>query len=714
MFENNKKCILLGLIVLLFLSIPLAATANHFLDKGQEIINNLVKENNYPGMVFYVSDPIVGEVEISQGKASLETGEPIASNMRFRIASISKTFTAASILLLEEKGSLDINDSIDKYLPELDLPDSEKITIKMLLNHSSGLKDYNNESNGYIGNTLEKDPVRYFSPEELIELSKILGRNFPPGSKFKYCDTGYLLLGMLVEKISGERFADFVEQNFLIPFELKDTYVVKAFENNSEKIKGNAVRGYYKTGNELIDLTELNQSFEFGCGNIISTARDLTKWARVLYSGKVLDETRTGEMMRVIETGDPNHPLYGLGCYYNPGLGYGHNGGTFGYLSLMRYDPVNDTSIVGFTNVISEDYLSITNDLYDAAFKLKKLVGLEKINKKIDAVKAKYDIPGIIAVIYEEGKKPIIISRGVSNIETGELMKPELRFRIASITKTFTANIILQFVDEGKISLNDHLDKFFPKVPNSEKITITQLLNHSSGVHDFMEDPSVIDYANNPFARTSSEEIINMTEEFLPDFEPGLKFSYSNVGYIILGEIIRQISGKSIRREIEERIISPLGLDDTFYPTETKIPGEYCHGYNNHLKTGKLIDVTQLDPITPGAAGAMISNLPDLAKWIKTFAEGTLLSDKTYQFMMADRVEISGLAEYGLGFINIGGFMGHNGGILGFGTDAYYLAEKNMAIIVMVNKCNEKDVLVTEITLEIFKALCPECLERKK
>lgn len=339
----------------------------------QDLLDRVISENNVPGIVLHVVDSRQGEWSVASGTADIDSQAPMDPTYRFRCASNTKTFTAAAIMLLEQEGLLQLDDPIAKYVPELHIPLDSVITIRHLLAHQSGMVDYAGKTQCL--DILQEDPLYAFTPEELVQASIDAGSDFYPGTQFSYCNTGYVVAALIIEKanLEGLTYPEFIKAYLLEPLGLTDTFVAMDW-----KIPGNYAHGYsWSDEDGFQDVTVINQSSAFGCGNMVSTVEDLARWAGALYGGEVLDATFTAEMMDVMATGDPNHAYYGLGCTYTPGLGYGHDGGTAGYLSVMRYDTDNDVAIVTFMNEVSEDLHTLNDILYEIGYSAKRILGYE-------------------------------------------------------------------------------------------------------------------------------------------------------------------------------------------------------------------------------------------------------------------------------------------------------------------------------------------------
>ena len=184
-----------------------------------------------------------------------------------------------------------------------------------------------------------------------------------------------------------------------------------------------------------------------------------------------------------------------------------------------------------------------------------------KLDKFFDALAEKNKAMGSLTLA-KDGKTLYSRAVGYSRINEKEKKAStvETRYRVGSIAKTFTAVLIFQLTEEGKLKLTDTLDKFYPQIPNAEKITIAQILAHRSGIHSFTNDPDYQTWMMNP---KTKEEMLAIIAKSKPDFEPGEKRQYSNSGFVLLGYIIEKVTGKSYQKALKERITSKIGLSDT-------------------------------------------------------------------------------------------------------------------------------------------------------
>ncbi|MGE7635742.1 serine hydrolase domain-containing protein [Bacillus paramycoides] len=288
--------------------------------------------------------------------------------------------------------------------------------------------------------------------------------------------------------------------------------------------------------------------------------------------------------------------------------------------------------------------------------------------------------PGIL-VKTSEGGKTWGYAAGIADLRTKKLMKTDFRFRIGSVTKTFTATVLLQLAGENRLNLDDSIEKWLPGVIqgngyDGKQITIRQVLNHTSGIANYIQskDFDIMDTKKT----FTAEELVKMGLSLPPDFAPGKGWSYSNTGYVLLGILIEKVTGNSYAEEIENRIIEPLELSNTFLPGNSSvIPGtNHARGYVQPDGASELKDVTYYNPSMGSSAGDMISTADDLNKFFSYLLSGKLLKEQQLKQMLTTvptgRAELGG---YGLGIYetklpNGVSIWGHSGGIPGFSTFA--------------------------------------------
>lgn len=243
---------------------------------------------------------------------------------------------------------------------------------------------------------------------------------------------------------------------------------------------------------------------------------------------------------------------------------------------------------------------------------------------------------------------------GVAELGTTHGVSAHDRFRIGSITKTFAATVTLQLAAEDRLGLDDTIGTWLPDaLPNGHRITVRQLLNHTSGVPDYrsaLPMPPAPQFLDNRLRTWSAAELIQRAVVNPPTFEPpGSDYAYSNTGYLLLGQIIERVSGRSYGEEIERRIIRPLRLRGTSLPgTSPYIRGPHTHGYVpiQQGRGTRLVDLTEMNPSVMGAGGEMISTARDLNRFLAALLGGELVPDRLLDAMKTPGVHDR---KYGLG-----------------------------------------------------------------
>ncbi|MCE7041506.1 serine hydrolase [Dyadobacter sp. CY312] len=251
------------------------------------------------------------------------------------------------------------------------------------------------------------------------------------------------------------------------------------------------------------------------------------------------------------------------------------------------------------------------------------------------------------------------------------------KYRIGSISKTFTATMIFQLIDEGKLSLKTTLDKYYPTVANSSKITIGNLLNHRSGIHSLTNDAAYLEYMTKP---KTSEEMLAIISAAKPDFQPDTKTEYSNSNYVLLGYIIEKITGVSYSANLKTRITSKLNLNATYYGGKTDTGKQESYSY-------KMSQKWELQPETdlsiPGGAGSLISTPTELTVFMTALLQGKLTSASSLEQMKTIQDDL-GMGLFKVPYNSQSGY-GHNGSIDGFVASAYYFPTGEYAVAICSN-----------------------------
>ncbi|WP_229221403.1 serine hydrolase domain-containing protein [Dyadobacter endophyticus] len=320
-------------------------------------------------------------------------------------------------------------------------------------------------------------------------------------------------------------------------------------------------------------------------------------------------------------------------------------------------------------------------------------------------------------LLMHKGQKVYERAIGYAVIDSARSVKatPDTRYRIGSITKTFTATMIMQLVEEKKLALNTHLDKYFPNIPNAGQITIEMMLRHRSGIHNFTDDEAYWKTQTAPRTRT---EMLAVFTNNKSDFVPGSETKYSNTGYILLGYIIEDITKKSYEKNLQERILSRIGLKNTRFggKIDPTLGDAYSYTFSKRWEKREETDLSQ-----PEGAGAIVSTPTDVAAFMSALFSGKLVSQESLS-EMTKIVDIFGMGLAPTPFYQKKGF-GHTGGLDGFQAVVAYYPEDSLAAAVFSNGVDYplNDILIAmlstyykmPVTIPDFKAtqLSPEELD---
>ncbi len=341
-------------------------------DALQAMLDRTIKDQLIPGAIVALSTP-QGDFTVASGTAERGAQVLPTAQTHFRIASNTKTMTAAVILQLAQEGKLALDDPVSKYVPGV--PDGDRITVAQLLEMRSGLYNYTNSP--LIATSLDDDPTKAWTPQELLDIAFAEPANFAPGAQFEYDNTNYVLLGLIAEKVDGRPLAQALQDRLFGPLGMSSTQLPAGTDNT---LNDPSSHGYLYgsssvalTGEPMYtpeqitaakdgtwaptDYTDVNHSFSFAAGGVTSTAADLVTWMKALVGGRVLNPEYQQIWLDSPQPEDPDKPQ---GLWYGYGinrLSWGsntihlHGGETAGYNSSMVADAANGVTLVVWTNM---------------------------------------------------------------------------------------------------------------------------------------------------------------------------------------------------------------------------------------------------------------------------------------------------------------------------------------------------------------------------
>lgn len=291
-----------------------------------------------PGMIAFVSVEGEGDYLIKRGVSNIETGRPMSEDYYFRIASNTKTFTGLAVLLLVDEGKIILDTPIASYLPEYNIPNGNRITVRMLGNMTSGLFDYSADTTLFAPFVASGYSLAY-APNELIAAAFRHPPNFEPGAKYEYCNTNTVLLGLLMEKVTSKSAKQVIQEKVIQPIGLPHTYWP-----DSVSLATPYTHGYNAALGKTVDATNWNPSWGYTAGALISTFADMKIWAKVVAEGRLLSEQTKAERFKWVD----DH--YGF-CVMKVGNWIGHSGTISGYNSHVFYNADKKITIVILVNM---------------------------------------------------------------------------------------------------------------------------------------------------------------------------------------------------------------------------------------------------------------------------------------------------------------------------------------------------------------------------
>ena len=413
---------------------------------------NKVASDKTPAVVVLVARDGKIAFQGAAGRADLDKGTAATVDTKFRIGSITKQFTAAAILKLAEEGKLKVSDPLGKYFPEI--PKASGITLEHLLTHTSGLHCYTEKADFYTKVT------RLVKPQELIDWAKDDEPEFPPGTNFRYCNTGYFLLGEVVAKVSGKSYSEYLETTFFKPLGMKNSGIY----DNAKPPSPMAI-GYSLQDDKYQLALDWDMSWAGGAGAMYSTVGDLFLWNEAFHGGKVIqrDSLQAATTVVKLPEGATSSMSYGYGLcssFHRRLPLISHSGGLQGWMADLLYFPEQKTSVVVLTNampgspeqspqmisrVAAEKFLS------DIIAKLPP----RKVDASIDPKSyadfvGRYDYVSVVMEVTTEGGKLFAQITGQDKLE----LLPEGKDHF--FWKDVDADILFQRNEKGRVTSGIH------------------------------------------------------------------------------------------------------------------------------------------------------------------------------------------------------------------------------------------------------------------
>ncbi|RKE92278.1 serine hydrolase domain-containing protein [Ichthyenterobacterium magnum] len=318
----------------------------------------------------------------------------------------------------------------------------------------------------------------------------------------------------------------------------------------------------------------------------------------------------------------------------------------------------------------------------------------EKLNEYFQVLEENNKFMGSIAII-KNGEIIYQNSVGFSNVEANKTNTDKTKYRVGSISKTFTSTLIMKAVEDDVLSLNQTIDAFFSKIKNADKITVENLLNHSSGIHNFTTEKNYVQYY---MTKKSEAEMLELFSDMESDFEPNTKSAYSNTNYVLLSYILQKVYNQSFGEILYQKITKPLHLKDTYFGSTINLANDENYSYR-YLGDWQIQNET--DTSIPMGAGSIVSTSTDLATFIDALFKEEIVSKESLNTMTTIN------KGYGFGLIKIPFYdhisYGHNGMIDGFNSSFGYFPEENIGFALTSNGLNyETNEIIITLLNSIF------------
>ena len=315
--------------------------------KLQAAADTLLMTTKAPGFMIYIEAEGDGEgIYITRGVSNIVTGEGMNINSSWRIGSLTKTINSEAVLILADEGKIDINKPIAYYLPELNIPNGDKITIRMLANMTSGLFNYTEDADMFLTSFWNSNGQATYTQSQLAAIAFSHPVLSEPGTKYYYCNTNYLLLGMLIQKVTGEPAVNVFNEKIFQPLGMRNT-----FWPLTRYLPYPYTHGYLLAGDgSIADVSNLNPSWADATGILISNFTDLRIWAREIKERKLLSDKMKAERYAWVNSDEPNISSgFGLDKIFD---WVGHPGTIYGYNTEVYFNSEKKITVIIMANSI--------------------------------------------------------------------------------------------------------------------------------------------------------------------------------------------------------------------------------------------------------------------------------------------------------------------------------------------------------------------------
>ncbi|CRK50328.1 S12 family peptidase [Rhodococcus sp. RD6.2] len=325
----------------------------------------------------------------------------------------------------------------------------------------------------------------------------------------------------------------------------------------------------------------------------------------------------------------------------------------------------------------------------------------DRLRNAVEQVMTEYDVPGAAAGVWVPGQGSWTTAVGLADVDGNVPVTTDMTWPIRSVTKSYTVTLVLQLADEGKLSLDDTIDRYVDGITDGDEITLLELANMSSGNADYVGQAFIDDFSADPTKIYTLAELNSFVIDQPAQFAPGSDYEYTNANTNLLGAVIEKVTGQSYAEALDERILGPLGQSGTAYLTDVDDwAAPHPVGY---IVTDGIPEGQDENPSILGAAGALFSTLDDGRVWAQTLGTGALLKPETQELRQVGHpIPRPPYDLYAVGMGETGGWWGHNGEGIGFTAATFHDPDTGASIVVYMNESNVPDAHPADAT---FRAL---------
>jgi CubicO group peptidase (beta-lactamase class C family) len=726
------------------------------------IVQNAMKTEHLRAVIVKVTQG--DKVVISQAFGESINGVPATTAMHFRNGAVAFAYLGTLLMEFVDEHKVKLDDTIERWMPEL--PEATKVTLKMLANQTSGYPDFETDPKWLAAWTA--DPFHIWTYEERLKYAFSRSMMFEPGTNWNYAHTNFMILGEILSKIGGKPLDVLLKEKVFVPMGLKNTTASQTSEIPSPIL--HAFDSERRTALKIpadVAFTEESTFFNPQWGtpigaNETTTIDDMATTAVKVGTGALISkssyEAMTGpHLVGFGKTQDNCAPSCATQTnVYNYGLGIVRSGSWLlqnpllgGYAAIEAYLPSKKIAIAvavtfapeafdaqgNYTNSGDKLFRSIgaymapddapplppsaetspspespkaARSVADPSIQSEIVAAVEKDRKHFGG---NTPVPATLIGVWDAKGGSFIRAFGYADIEKKVPLTPTDHFRIGSNTKTFVISVLLQLVAEKKLSLDDPLSRFSlgVTIPNAEGITVRDLCNMRSGLFEAYDTPEFARLNMTVPKDFDPHTLVAWAMKQKPYFPPGKGYRYTNTNYLLLGMIIEEITKDSVGNQIRKRLLEPFGLTQTSYPQTEAMPSPWVRGYRLD-KQGNWEDISNTIPVSfMGSAGAMISDMNDIRRWIELYATGKTIGPGSYQDLI-NCIPFLGNTFFGLGITCSAGWYGYTGALPGYNTADYYSPETGTTILAWINYQAKEPVegVASVMVRDIARILTPE------